>query len=131
MKGWGGRTEYPLAPPKSPSVLSYEDYIESQDRLTQDQDQESSQESDEEEYEPEVVRTGELQLAYPPLPVYAPSESSDSGSASSESTGELRVMELDLERRFAEQTKEFEEVLARLRAAQREPREIMDTRDWY
>ncbi|QRV83521.1 hypothetical protein RhiJN_11537 [Ceratobasidium sp. AG-Ba] len=119
MKGWGGRTEHPLAPPKSPSVLSLEEYLERQDRLTQDQDQESSQDSDEEEYEPEVIRTGELQLAYPPSPVYAPEESSDSDSASSESSGELRIMELDLERRVEEQTREFEEVSARLRAAQR------------
>ncbi|QRV81427.1 hypothetical protein RhiJN_09442 [Ceratobasidium sp. AG-Ba] len=65
MKGWGGRTEHPLAPPKSPSVLSLEEYLERQDRLTQDRDQESSQDSDEEEYEPEVVRTGELQDVVP------------------------------------------------------------------
>ncbi|QRW04513.1 hypothetical protein RhiLY_03512 [Ceratobasidium sp. AG-Ba] len=44
MKGWGGRTEHPLAPPKSPSVLSYE-YIERQEELTQDQGQESSHDS--------------------------------------------------------------------------------------
>ncbi|QRV75601.1 hypothetical protein RhiJN_03616 [Ceratobasidium sp. AG-Ba] len=131
MKGWGGRTEHPLAPPKSPSVLSLEEYLERQDRLTQDRDQESSQDSDEEEYEPEVVRTGELQLAYPPSPVYAPEESSDSDSASSESSGELRIMELDLERRVEEQTREFEEVSARLRAAQRRLREMMDERDLY
>ncbi|QRV80994.1 hypothetical protein RhiJN_09009 [Ceratobasidium sp. AG-Ba] len=135
MKGWGGRTEYPLAPPKSPSVLSYEDYIERQEELTQDQRQESLPEpdhdSEEEEDEPEVVRTGELQLAYPPSLVYAPTESSDSGSDSSESSGELRVMELDLERRYEEQTREFEEVSARLRAAQRRLREMMDTRDLY
>ncbi|QRW06749.1 hypothetical protein RhiLY_05748 [Ceratobasidium sp. AG-Ba] len=135
MKGWGGRTEHPLAPPKSPSVLSYEDYIERQEELTQDQRQESLPEpdhdSEEEEDEPEVVRTGELQLAYPPSPVYAPEESSDSGSDSSESSGELRVMELDLERRYEEQTREFEEVSARLRAAQRRLREMMDTRNLY
>ncbi|QRV77804.1 hypothetical protein RhiJN_05819 [Ceratobasidium sp. AG-Ba] len=119
----------------SPSVLSYEDYIERQEELTQDQRQESLPEpdhdSEEEEDEPEVVRTGELQLAYPPSPVYAPEESSDSGSDSSESSGELRVMELDLERRYEEQTREFEEVSARLRAAQRRLREMMDTRNLY
>ncbi|QRV72132.1 hypothetical protein RhiJN_00146 [Ceratobasidium sp. AG-Ba] len=134
MKGWGGRTEYPLAPPKSPSVLSYEDYIERQEELTQDQGQESLPEpdhdSEEEEDEPEVVRTGILELAYPPSPVYAPEESSDSGSDSSESSGELRVMELDLERRVEEQTREFEKVSARLRAAQRCLREMMDERDF-
>ncbi|QRV84313.1 hypothetical protein RhiJN_12329 [Ceratobasidium sp. AG-Ba] len=102
MKGWGGRTEHPLAPPKSPSVLSLEEYLERQDRL-----------------------------AYPPSPVYAPEESSDSDSASSESSGELRIMELDLERRVEEQTREFEEVSARLRAAQRRLREMMDERDMY
>ncbi|QRW11115.1 hypothetical protein RhiLY_10114 [Ceratobasidium sp. AG-Ba] len=135
MKGWGGRTEYPLAPPKSPSVLSYEDYIERQEELTQDQGQESLPEpyydSEEGEDEPEVVRTGILELAYPPSPVYAPEESSDSDSASSESSGELRVMELDLERRVEEQAREFEEVSARLRAAQRRLREMMDERDLY
>ncbi|QRW02823.1 hypothetical protein RhiLY_01822 [Ceratobasidium sp. AG-Ba] len=125
MKGWGGRSEHPLAPPKSPSVLSLEEYLERQDRPR------VFSNSDEEEYEPEVVRTGELQLAYPPSLVYAPEESSDSDSASSESSGELRIMELDLERRVEEQTREFEEVSARLRAAQRRLREMMDERDLY
>ncbi|QRW13199.1 hypothetical protein RhiLY_12198 [Ceratobasidium sp. AG-Ba] len=116
MKGWGGRTEYPLAPPKSPSQESLP---------------EPDHDSEEEEDEPEVVRTGILQLAYPPSPVYAPEESFDSESDSSESSGELRVMELDLERRVAEQTREFEEVSACLRAAQRRLREMMDERDMY
>ncbi|QRW06230.1 hypothetical protein RhiLY_05229 [Ceratobasidium sp. AG-Ba] len=76
MKGWGGRTE-------------------ASRRTDQDQGQESLPEpdhdSEEEEDEPEVVRTD----LHPPLPVYAPEESSDSESDSSESSGELRVMELD------------------------------------
>ena len=72
-----------------------------------------------------------FRLAYPPSPVYAPEESSDSESDSSESSGELRVMELDLERRVEEQAREFEEVSARLRAAQRRLREMMDERDLY
>ncbi|QRW10611.1 hypothetical protein RhiLY_09610 [Ceratobasidium sp. AG-Ba] len=133
MKGWGGRMEYHLAPPKSPSVLSQKDYIERQEELTQDQDQEllpePDHDSEEEEDEPEVVRTGILELAYLPLLVFALEESSDSESDSSESSGELRVIELDLERRVAEQTREFEEVSACPRAAQRRLREMMDERD--
>ncbi|QRW13161.1 hypothetical protein RhiLY_12160 [Ceratobasidium sp. AG-Ba] len=115
--------------PQRVLVCSVEDYIEQQEELTQDQGQESLPEpdhdSEEEEDEPEVVRTGILELAYPPSPVYAPEESSDSESDSSESSGELRVMELDLERRVEEQAREFEEVSARLRAAQRRLREMM------